>query len=109
MWEIAKPYKSYILVSVVMYFVISALNLLGPYFNRILVDDYIKADHVPGFVGFLSVIGCIFGVSVISRILTILRSLTMVEASNKVIVTLRRVNRIEMLSLKRVSKRTAAS
>ncbi|MGI6203519.1 MAG: ABC transporter transmembrane domain-containing protein [Eubacteriales bacterium] len=108
-WEIAKPYKGYIIVSVVMYFVISALNLLGPYFNRILVDDYIKADQMPKFAGFLSVIGCIFGVSVLSRILTILRSLTMVEASNRVIVKLRSMvfNKIEMLSLKRVSKRTA--
>lgn len=108
-WDIAKPYKAYILISVAMYFIISALNLLGPYFNRVLVDEYIKADHMPEFLGFLSVIGCIFGVSLLSRVLTILRSLTMIEASNKVIIKLRSMvfNKIEMLSLKRVSKRTA--
>lgn len=109
LWDIAKPYKGYIIASVIMYFIISALNMLGPYFNRILVDDYIKAEELPEFAGFLTVIACIFGVSLLSRVLTILRSLTMVEASNKVITKLRSMvfNKIELLSLKRVSKRTA--
>jgi ATP-binding cassette subfamily B protein len=108
-WEIAKPYRSFIFISVALYFIISALNLLGPYFNRILVDDYIKAEHMPEFAGFITVIACIFGVSVISQLLTILRSLTMIEASNRVIVKLRSMvfNKIEILSLKKVSRRTS--
>ncbi len=108
-WEIAKPYRSFIFISVALYFIISALNLLGPYFNRVLVDDYIKAEHMPEFAGFITVIACIFGVSVISQLLTILRSLTMIEASNRVIVKLRSMvfNKIEILSLKKVSRRTS--
>lgn len=108
-WEIAKPYRSFIFISVALYFIISALNLLGPYFNRMLVDDYIKAEHMPEFAGFITVIACIFGVSVLSQLLTILRSLTMIEASNRVIVKLRSMvfNKIEILSLKKVSRRTS--
>jgi ABC-type multidrug transport system, ATPase and permease components len=108
-WDIAKPYRAYIYISIAFYFIISAMNLINPYLNRILVDQYIEADSMPQLSGFLVVIAMIFGVSILAQALTILRSLTLIEASNKVIVKLRSLvfNKIEMLSLKRVSKRTS--
>ncbi len=108
-WDIARPYKSYIFISIALYFIISAINLINPYLNRILVDNYIQSETIPELGKFLIVIAMIFGVSVLSQVLYIVRSLTLVEASSRIIVKMRAMvfNKIEMLSLKRVSKRTA--
>lgn len=108
-WDIAKPYSGYIYFSVFMYFVIAATSLITPYFNRILVDDYIMAETMPRWQSFLFVILGIFVLNVILRLMSIVRSLTLIKASNKIAVRLRELvfNKIEMMSISRISKRTA--
>jgi ATP-binding cassette subfamily B protein len=109
LWDIARPYKYYIFASVAFYFVIAALNLVPPRLNRILVDNYIKATTRPFLSGFISVIVSIFLVNLLTRVLNIFRSLILIKASNRMIVALRGMvfNRIQMLSVSRISKRTA--
>lgn len=108
-WDIAKPYGSYIYFSVFMYFVIAATSLITPYINRILVDDYIMAKTIPRWQSFLLIILGIFVLNIILRLMSILRSLTLITASNKIAVRLRQLvfNKIEMMSIARISKRTA--
>ena len=106
---IAAPFKWWILFAVAIYFINAGLGLLGPVLNRILVDDYIKAETKPEYVQFIVVILCILGVSVITRLLTIWRSCVQVITANKIIVKLRGMvfDKIEELSLAGVTRRTS--
>ncbi len=107
--KIAAPYKWGIAISVALYFVIAALGLLTPYLNRILVDDYIKADTKPIVSQFVIVILAILGTSVTVLLLTMLRGCVQVITANKLIVRLRQMifNKIEELSLAGVTRRTS--
>lgn len=108
-WEIAKPYSGYIYFSVFMYFVIAVTSLITPYINRLLVDDYIFAETAPRWQDFLLIIAGIFTLNIVLRLMSILRSLTLTLASNKMSVRLRELvfNKIEMMSISRISKRTS--
>lgn len=108
-WAIAYPYRFYIYFSIAMYFVIAVTSLVGPYLNRILVDDYIKAETKPTWQAFLIIILLIFALSIVQRLLSVIRSLALVEASNRVVVKLREMvfNKIQEMSISRISKRTA--
>ncbi len=109
LWRIAKPYRKYIYISVIIYFIIAFVNLLLPYFNRILVDDYIRADRLPEVSKYLLAVSMILLVNVISRLLTMVRTYTQTIAGNRVIVRLRSIifDKIQKLSLARVTKRTS--
>jgi len=107
--KMALPFKWLIIFSVVLYFVVAAINLLGPYLNRILVDDYIKAAEKPVMWQFAIVVLCILGVNILSALLGIGRSCLQIVTANKVIVKLRGIvfNKIEELSLAGVTRRTS--
>ncbi len=109
LWKIAKPFRKYIYISVFIYFVIAGINMLLPYFNRILVDDYIRAESMPEVSKYILAVLMILAVNVVSRLLTMVRTYTQTVASNKVIVRMRSIifDKIQHLSLARVSKRTS--
>ncbi len=109
LWEIARPYRLQIFASILLYFVIAALNLLPPYLNRVLVDDYIKAAEKPILWQFLTVILSLVLVNLIVKAISVLRALVQVEASTHITVRLRELvfGRIQQLSISRISKRTA--
>ena len=109
LWEIAYPFRWYILASVLLYFVIAGLNLLAPYLNRILVDDYIKAETKPVWQQFILVILSILGLNLLVRATSVVRQLLLVRANNRVSVRLREMifNKIEEMSISHISKRTA--
>ena len=109
LWEMAKPYRKYVYVSVIIYFIISGVNLLLPYFNRVLVDDYINAEKMPEAGKYVLAVAMILLVNVVSRLLTMVRTVFQTIAANKVIVRMRAMlfEKIQGLSLARVSKRTS--
>lgn len=109
LWQIAKPYRKYIYISVFIYFVIAGINMLLPYFNRILVDDYIRAESMPKASQYILAVLMILAVNIVSRLLTMVRTYTQTVAANKVIVRMRSIifDKIQHLSLARVSKRTS--
>ncbi len=109
LWGIAKPFRKYIYISVIIYFIIAGINMLLPYFNRILVDDYIRAERMPEASKYVLAVLMILAVNVVSRLLTMVRTYTQTVASNKVIVRMRSIifDKIQHLSLARVSKRTS--
>ncbi len=109
LWEIARPYRFQIFASILLYFAIAALNLLPPYLNRVLVDDYIKAAEKPILWQFLTVILSLVLVNLLTKVVSVLRALVQVEASTHITVRLRELvfGRIQQLSISRISKRTA--
>lgn len=109
LWEIAYPFRWYIFASVALYFVIAGLNLLAPYLNRILVDDYIKAETKPMWQQFLLVILSVLGLNLLVRAISVGRQLLLVRANNRVSVRLREMifRKIEEMSISHISKRTA--
>ncbi len=108
---IASPYKWYLLLSVVLFFVITAVNLLTPYLNRILVDDFIKSPtpETVKLSHFVIVIASLAAVNITVNLISILRNRVLVHTGNRVIVSLREMvfNKIQMMSIARISKRTA--
>ncbi len=109
LWEIARPYRFYIYGSLAFYFIIAVANLVPPYINKILVDNYIQAAEMPKLIGFVSVILSMFLVYIGVQLLSMVRSILLINASNKIIVKLREMvfNRIQLLSISRISKRTS--
>ncbi len=109
LWKIAAPYHKLIYLSVGFYFIIAAANLIPPYINRILVDDYINADELPQVLGYLTVILSMLGVYLVTRLLSMIRSIFLIKASNGIVVTLREMvfDKIQKLSIARISKRTS--
>lgn len=109
LWVMAKPCHYLIYISVVMYFIISAANLIPPLLNRILVDDYIKAETQPALTGFILVIIAMFGMHVLTQILSIIRNVLLIHTSNKITVEMREkvFGKIQMMSIARISKRTS--
>lgn len=109
LWQIAKPYHTLIYFSIAFYFIIAAANLLPPYLNRILVDDYIKADEIPGVGGYIAVILSMLAAYVVTMLLSMLRSVGLIKASNGITVTLRELvfDKIQKMSISRISKRTS--
>ena len=109
LWQMSKPYHKYIYLSVIIYFVIAAVNMTVPYVNRILVDDYIKADRMPVLGQYALVVALMLVLQVIARLLTMLRSYLQTVSANKIIVLLRKMTfeKVEAMSLAKVSKHTS--
>lgn len=111
LWEIAKPFKVYIFFTIILYFANTGLGLITPYINRVLVDDFIKSPNpeLVVFIEFFVVILSMLGVDIVMRVVGIIRSLIFVIAGNKIVMKLRELvfNKIQELSLSRISKRTS--
>ena len=111
LWDIAKPFKWRIIISVAMFFVISAVNLLTPWVNRIMVDDFIESPNPENVVlfEFVIVVMSLAFINIFVNILSVIRSRILIATSNKVIVRLREMvfGKIQQMSIARISKRTS--
>ncbi len=108
LWEIIKPYKLFIFISVILFVVVSGLNLVIPEINKILVDDYIDAKNAKAFE-YLCLILLMLLSQIVLRAVGVLRSHALIKASNSMIVDLRNMlfEKIQRLSIEKISKRTA--
>ena len=109
LWEIMKPYKWHIAASILLFAVISGINLITPYLNRVLVDDYIRSEEPVLLSAFVAAVLAIFVAQLVQRGLTSVRNWFLVIAGNKVVLRLRGIvfEKIQKLSISRISKRTA--
>ena len=111
LWGVAKPYKGFIIGSIILFFTVSGLNLILPYINKILVDDYIKREDPQSvaLTSFVLVILSMLGVQLLVRGVSMLRSHLLINASNRMIVDLRNMlfEKIQKLSISKISQRTA--
>ncbi len=110
LWSIIRSDKMYIFTAVVLFFVVTAVNLVTPRLSRLLIDGYI-APRNSNFIGFVSVILSMAIVSVVSRILSVLRSLILIKASTNVITKLRNdvFGRIQKLSVANINRHTVGN
>ncbi len=57
-----RPYKGLVILSTLLLFVVSLLNLAGPYLTKIVIDDYIQPSKMEG----LDMIALLYGVVLVS-------------------------------------------
>ncbi len=110
LWDIIKPYKWFIVLSIAFFIIISALNLVAPEINKILTDNYINS--VSGDVvlfDYIVVVALMLVIQVLLRAISMLRGHVLLSASNSMIVELRDMlfSKIQRLSIAKISQRTA--
>lgn len=110
LWDIIRSDKFYIFAAVVLFFAVTAVNLITPKLNQLLIDGYITPQN-DKLLGFASVIMSILLVSLISRGLSILRSLLLVKASTNVITRLRNnvFDKVQTLSVANIGRHTVGN
>lgn len=118
LWAYAVPYKKYIILGMLLFFIGFGINLLGPVVNKILVDDYVANSGIGSrleagetadvLIGFSLVLLATVGVYLGNNIANILRNLSLAEAGMRFIVDLRKsvFDKIQMMSISTISKRT---
>ena len=110
LWSIMSGSKLYVLLSIILFFVVTGINLISPQIQRILVDDYITPKN-NDFVPFLFIVLSMLGINLLSRAVSILRSRILIKASTDVIKKLRATvfEKVQKLSVSSVSHRTAGN
>ena len=110
LFNISKPYFPQFLLAFVLFFSVSALNLIVPEINRILIDERIKAPNASqiSFVSLLAVVIALAVSELFSRILFVFRSIVMVKVSNNILVKIRSLffEKIQGMSIGKISDRT---
>lgn len=99
-----------IAISSLFFFGTTLFNVLLPYVNRVMVDDYIQNDSQNVLlIGFLSVILTLLCIHVIVRLLNVCRRFCLVLAGDRLVRRLRDMVfcKIQALSLAKISKRTS--
>ena len=109
LWEIARPYKWHLLLSIILFFAITGMNMIGPYLNRLLVDEFITPMASNRFSEFALVILSMFVLRLLTKLVSWGRSMSLIHAGNRIIVRLREMvfDKVQMLSISKISKRTA--
>ena len=107
-FEIIKPYRFVLLFSILLFIAGSLLQLVSPYLSRMLVDEYIRAEESSTLMAFASVIVTIFLVTLLTKLLSVLKGLITIRMGEGVIVKLRKqiFDKINKLSLGCIRRRT---
>lgn len=108
--KLAKKEWKYVLIAAVFFLLTTAISVVSPYINRILVDDYIQntAENVflPGFFG---VVLSMLAINVLRRLFSVIRGYFLTVGGNNLIVRLRNMvfEKIQMLSISKLMRRTS--
>ncbi len=108
LYAVAKGYKRYIFLSVVLFLAVTAISLITPSVNKIMVDNYIQAERPNEASGFLLVIASLVVLQVLQRLLQALRGRCLIFSGNKVIYRLRQMvfEKVGRLSLSTIQEYT---
>ncbi len=113
LWSVARPFKWYLLTAVILFFLITLVNLITPSLNRLLVDGYITSPtpESVSIAGFVGVIASMAAVQLVAHALSVLRNRALIRSSNHVVVSLREMvfAKIQAMSINRISQRTAGT
>ncbi len=109
LFAVAKGYKRYIYLSVVLFLAVTAISLITPSINRVMVDNYIQAEQPTSLSGFAVVIASLVVLQVVQRLLQALRGRCLIFSGNKVIYRLRQMvfEKVSRLSLSTIQEYTA--
>ena len=108
--RLSRPEWKYIAVTVVLFFLTSAIGVLTPYINRVLVDSYIQNDSEHIFlVGFVGVVLSMLVANLLRRALSVVRGYFLTVAGTNLIVRLRKMvfEKIQKLSIAKISRYTS--
>ncbi len=117
-WQIISPFKFRLLLASVLFFATTAVNLLFPYINQILVDGYIENEGMKSQIAagggkqvmfmFLLVLLSMLGAYILSYLVGVIRNLLMLHIGTDLIVRLRKTvfDKVQQMSLATVSKKT---
>ena len=100
LWSIAKPHWLLLTVAILLFWIITAIQLVLPYVNRVLIDGYLtvgKKQLVPIILLVLSM-GLL---NLLNSFITVLRGRVMVQAGNRISRDMRQkiYNKLQELSL----------
>ncbi len=107
---LAKEKWKPIVLSMLLFFLTTAIGVGIPYINRVMVDDYIRNDTESIFwMGFVGVILSLLTANILRRLIGIGRRYFLVIAGNNLVVRLRDMvfRKIQELSIATISKRTS--
>lgn len=108
--KLAKKEWKYVLIAAVFFLLTTAISVVSPYINRILVDDYIQntAENIflPGFFG---VVLSMLAINVLRRLFSVIRGYFLTVGGNNLIVRLRNMvfEKIQTLSISKLMRRTS--
>ena len=110
LYNVAKPYSLQLMLSMVLFFIVSGLNILIPEINKYLIDDVIKAPNADelGFKVLFFVVLSIAITQLFINIFSVMRNVLMLGTSSKMLVKIRSMlfAKVQKMSIGRVSEHT---
>lgn len=111
LFGVAKPYIPQLLLSMLLFFVVSGLHILIPAINKYLIDDVIKAPNANelGFGVLLTVVICLAITQLSINIFSVFRNVLMLGTSSKMLVKIRSMlfSKVQKMSIGKISEHTA--
>ncbi len=109
LWDVAKPYKWYIIASMLVFVITSVVNLIAPEITQSITDNYILSTEKVILLSFVLILVQMLLVQLLQRALGSFQRYFLLIAGNKVVLRLRSMvfEKIQRLSIARISKRTA--
>ena len=113
LWGVVKPYKWFVFISMILFAVVSELNLIIPEINKIITDEYITSasPETLNATSYIWLILLMLLSQVALRAVGVLRSHALIHASNDMIIDMRNMlfEKIQRLSIEKISKKTAGA
>lgn len=113
LWGVVKPYKWFVFISMILFAVVSGLNLIIPEINKIITDEYITSasPETLNATSYIWLILLMLLSQVALRAVGVLRSHALIHASNDMIIDMRNMlfEKIQRLSIEKISKKTAGA
>lgn len=113
LYALIRPQMGWIVLSILLFFITSALQVLVPKIQGDFVDRYLKAADpsavLNSFSSALLVVASMAAVRIVIALVSILRNTTLDRISNRTVVELRRLlyEKIQALSVAGISRHTA--
>lgn len=108
MWTFVSPHKFKLLTAVLLFFLVSLLQLIAPKINRVMIDDYLKADNANQNTYLIWV--AVMAITALTIVVVqIIRSVLMTKIGKNVSVSLKNTifKKIQKLSMENISHRNA--
>lgn len=108
LFDLTAGYKRYVAVSVLFFLLVTAVSIVTPTVNRIIVDSYIKAQNPSVSAGFVFTVLSLALLALLQRGFSVLRGKSLIIAGSKMIMRLREMvfSKVSRLSVARISERT---
>ncbi len=107
LWSLTKGVRKFIVISMILFFAMTGLNIFAPMVQKYFVDEMIEAEVPPALTAFIGVLMGMVAIALVSHFISMARSYFMTIAGMDVVVKLRQLvfEKIHALSLSGVTKR----